>query len=223
MINYKKKIVSLIILLNFALLGNLFCANSKFARLHYDGGGDWYNDPDILPNLTIFLKDKTNADISIEQAIVRADDNNLFDYPFIFLTGHGNIKFSDKEIINLRKYFDRGGFLYADDDFGMDKAFRREIKKIFPNKNLVELPPNHEIFHSYFQFSKGLPKIHKHEEKRPQAFAIFDDTGKLLVLYTFESNISDGWASPNVHNDPPEIREQALKMGVNIFYYLMTE
>ncbi len=191
----------------------------QLARLHYSGGGDWYNDSDTLPNLVVYLNKTINTDFSIDQAVVKPSETKLYDYPFLFMTGHGNIKFSEQDVENLRQYLMRGGFLYADDDYGMNEAFQREIKKVFPEKDLIELPPNHEIFHSFFNFHNGLPKIHKHDEKRPQAFAIFDDHGRMMVLFTYESNISDGWS--NAHDDPAEIKEEAFKMGANIFFYLM--
>ncbi|MBN1326350.1 MAG: DUF4159 domain-containing protein, partial [Candidatus Cloacimonetes bacterium] len=147
-------------------------------------------------------------------------ETKLFDYPFIFMTGHGNIKFTDKEIANLREYLIRGGFLYADDDYGMDPSFRAEISKIFPDIEMVELPAGHDLFHCFYDFPEGIPKIHKHDDKRPQAFAVFSPEGRLLMLYTYETNISDGWS--DVHNDPQQIREQAFRMGANLFFYLMS-
>jgi len=193
----------------------------QLARLHYSGGGDWYNDQDIIPNLAEYLNKTLHTDFSTVEIAVKPNDSELFDYPFIFVTGHGNISFDEKEAARLRDYMLRGGFLYVDDDYGLDKYFRKEIKKIFPEKELVELPADHSIFHCYYSFPGGLPKTHKHDDKRPQAFAIFDDAGRILLLYTVESNISDGWS--NAHDDPTEIREDALKMGANIFYYLMTQ
>lgn len=194
----------------------------KLARLNYDGGGDWYNDPDILPNIANYINQTLCTDFDINQAVVRASDKNLMDYPFLFLTGHGNIRFNDKEIENLRRYLLQGGFLYADDDYGMDTAFRREIKRVFPEKELVELPSSHPLFNCYNAFPNGVPKIHEHDKKRPQVFALFDDFGRIMVLYTYETNISDGWAGPTVHNDPPEIREKAFQFGANIFYLLLS-
>ncbi len=207
----------LIFIMSFSAL--LAVEKAQLARLHYGGGGDWYNDSDTLPNLVVYLNKTINTDFSIDQAVVKPSETKIYDYPFLFMTGHGNIKFSEQDVENLRQYLMRGGFLYADDDYGMNEAFQREIKKVFPEKDLIELPPNHEIFHCFFNFHKGLPKIHKHDEKRPQAFAIFDDHGRMMVLFTYESNISDGWS--NAHDDPAEIKEKAFKMGANIFYYLM--
>ncbi len=211
-----------LIALGLMILAATFATEKPaLARLHYDGGGDWYNDPDMLTNLAEYANKNIGTDFATDQAVVKPDDPKLFDYPFIFMTGHGNVAFSDKDIDNLRKYLERGGFLYADDDYGMDESFRREMQRLLPNMDMVELPAGHEIFHCCFDFPKGLPKTHEHDDRRPQAFGIFDSTGRMLVLYTFESNISDGWASPQVHNDPPEVREKALQMGVNILYYLL--
>ncbi len=195
--------------------------STGFARLQYDGGGDWYNDPEVLPNLAKYANQVMNSAFPIDQATVKASDPKLFDYPFIYLTGHGNIRFSDREVENLRLWMLQGGFLYADDDYGMDQAFRREIKRIFPEKTLTELDPSFPLFTSFFDFHTGLPKIHAHDGKPPQAFGVFDDSGRLMCLYTYESNISDGWADPETHNDPPEVREKALKFGVNILQFVM--
>jgi hypothetical protein len=193
------------------------------ARLHYHGGGDWYNDPDVLPNLAVFVDSTVNSTVfQASQQIVSLDDRELFEQPFIYMTGHGNVKFSGTDISNLRKYLLRGGFLYADDDYGMDKSFRREIKRLFPEYSLCELPSDHPIFNCYFKFIHGLPKIHKHNGKRPQAFAIFDKDNRMMILYTYESNISDGWASANIHHDPKKVRTTALQMGFNILYYIMS-
>ncbi len=214
-----KKIKIVILFLATCIISNAV-ADSKIARLQYDGGGDWYNDPDAIPNLVKFLNRTISTDFASKEFRVKPSEQNLFNFPFIFLTGHGKIKFSIKDIKNLREYFQRGGFLYADDDYGMDSSFRDVIKRIFPDKQLVELPASHEIFHCYFKFQEGLPKIHKHDDKRPQAFAIFDDFGRMMVLYTYESNISDGWS--DAHDDPQQIKQLAFEMGANIFYYLMT-
>ncbi|HHE38339.1 MAG TPA: DUF4159 domain-containing protein [Candidatus Cloacimonetes bacterium] len=214
----RKKIVIILLIIAWVVLSA--SEKPQLARLHYDGGGDWYNDPDALPNLVKFLNKNINTDFSIEQAEVKPSDSKLFEFPFIYMTGHGNIAFSEKDAENLREYLLRGGFLYADDDYGMNESFRREIKKVFPDKELVELPANHAIYHCYYDFPQGLPKIHKHDDQRPQAFAIFDENGMMLLLYTYETNISDGWS--NAHDDPAEIKKQAFQMGANLFYYLMT-
>ena len=191
------------------------------ARLQYDGGGDWYNDPEVLPNLAKYAATALGTSFPVDQAVVKASGPQIFDYPFVYLTGHGNIRFSDKEVETLRDWMLRGGFLYADDDYGMDASFRREIKRIFPERELVELDSGYPLMNCFFPFPSGIPKIHLHDEKAPQAFGIFADDGRLLCLYTYETNISDGWADPATHNDPPEIREKALRFGVNILYYVL--
>ncbi len=196
-------------------------ASRGFARLQYDGGGDWYNDPEVLPNLSRYANSVLNTNFPIDQTVVRATDPRLFDYPFVFMTGHGNIRFSERELENLRDWLLRGGFLYADDDYGMDAAFRREIKRVFPEYDLIELDSTFPLFTSFYDFGGGLPKIHKHNEKPPQAFGIFDPNGRLIVLYTYETNISDGWADYETHKNPPQVRETALRFGVNIVYYIL--
>lgn len=215
-----KKILILIVLCNCCFL-NAVENEHQIARLHYKGGGDWYNDQDIIPNIVTFLNSSLQTNFSIIEATVTPDDQKLFDYPFIFMTGHGTIHLNQTEADNIRTYLDRGGFLYVDDDYGLDNSFQNEIKKVFPQKEMIELPASHEIFHCFYDFPEGLPKIHKHDDKRPQAFGIFDDNGRLLLLYTYESNISDGWS--NVHEDPENIKELAFKFGVNLFYYIMTQ
>ena len=216
-----KRILLLSIVCVFLLPKAILAAEkAQLARLHYNGGGDWYNDQDIIPNMTEYLNKYLKTDFSPTEADVKLTDSNLFDYPFIFATGHGNVVLTDAEISNLQDYLNRGGFIYFDDDYGMDKSFRQLVKQIFPAKEMVELPANHPLFHCYFDFAGGIPKIHKHDDQRPQAFAIFNEIGRIVLLYTFETNITDGWS--DAHEDPPAIREQALEMGVNLFYYLMT-
>lgn len=217
---------ALLILLGLILITTSLCGTVEgimrtgFARLQYDGGGDWYNDPEVLPNLARYANSVMGSNFPTDQSTVRASDPKLFDYPFLYLTGHGNIRFSEREIENLRTWMLRGGFLYADDDYGMDASFRREIKRIFPERELSPLDGSYPLFTSFYDFSSGLPKIHLHDEKPPQAYGIFDDNGRLICLYTYESNISDGWADPSTHKDPPPVREKALQFGVNILYYI---
>ncbi len=191
------------------------------ARLKYQGGGDWYNDPSMIPNLLNFLKQETMIQTADDEKKVEIMDQEFFSYPIIFMTGHGKIAFSDEESARLRKYLLNGGFLYADDDYGMDKYFRTMMKKVFPDKDLVELPFNHPIYHCHFNFDNGVPKIHEHDGGPPHAFGIFHE-GKMMVYYTFNTNISDGWADPDVHKDPEEVRLKALRMGVNIVVYALT-
>jgi len=203
---------------------NAFTQSTKFkiVRLKYSGGGDWYNDPSAEVNMMSFLKSNTAIDVDepkFYSVDVASDD--IFKYPFILLTGHGNISFSDNEVKRLRKYVENGGFIYADDDYGMDEAFRREIKKVFPNDEMKELPFNHPIYNSHFKFSNGLPKIHEHDSKPPQGFGYWIN-GRLCVYYTYETNLSDGWADPREHDDPKEKRKEALQMGANIIVYVLT-
>ncbi|MGA2668544.1 MAG: DUF4159 domain-containing protein [Ignavibacteria bacterium] len=194
----------------------------KMVRLKYSGGGDWYNDPKEEVNMMDYLKKNTSIDVDEPKfSYVDIASDEIFDYPFIFITGHGNISFSDEEVKRLRTYLERGGFLYADDDYGMDKSFRMEMKKVFPDQEMVELPFNHKIYNCHFSLPKGLPKIHEHDGKPPQGFGYFIN-GRLCVFYTYETNISDGWDDPDEYNDPPEKREEAFKMGTNIIVYALT-
>lgn len=213
----KKVILTIFILSNILLAQN----EVQIARLKYSGGGDWYNDPSAEVNLLNYVQEVTGIKTKPEYVFVDINSDRIFNYPILFLTGHGNITFSDTEAKRLRKYLENGGFIYADDDYGMDQAFRREMKKVFPDEKLVEVPFNHIIYHSFFNFEKGLPKIHEHDNKPPQGFGFFLN-GRLCVFYTYESNLGDGWVDPEIYNDPPEIRELALKMGTNIIIYALT-
>lgn len=219
-----RKSLLVLFLIATAVLGAVTgtVTRTGFARLQYDGGGDWYNDPEVLPNLARFVNSTLNTDFPIDQSVVKAGESRLFEYPFVYLTGHGNIRWDEREVENLRQWMLRGGFLYADDDYGMDASFRREIKRVFPEYDLVALDGSFPLFTSFFDFSRGLPKIHQHDEKPPQAFGIFDENGRLMCFYTYETNISDGWADPATHKDPPQVREAALRFGCNIVYYLLT-
>lgn len=193
----------------------------KITRLKYSGGGDWYGDPTSIKNLARFISDNTSIKISVSDKYVELKDENLYTFPYLYLTGHGNIKFSEEEGEILKKYLTGGGFLHVDDNYGLDKHFRREIKKVFPEKDLVEIPFSHEIFSSHYKFSKGLPKIHEHDGKPPQAFGIFHE-GRLVLFYTYETDLGDGWEDQEVHNDPEEKRQEALRMGTNIVVYALT-
>lgn len=192
------------------------------ARLKYSGGGDWYNDPSSLPNMLQYLEQNTSVDVAEDEAHVSLLDENLFSYPFLFMTGHGRIFFSDGEVQRLSTYLKNGGFLYADDDYGMDEFFRREMTKVFPDNQLLEVPFSHDIFHCHFDFSNGLPKIHEHDGGPPKAFAYFYE-GRMVVFYSFNTNISDGWPDPEVHGDPSDVREKAFQMGTNIIIYALTQ
>ncbi len=191
------------------------------ARIKYRGGGDWYNNPSSLKNLINFTRKKAPITINPDYDDVALGSRDLYDYPFAFLTGHGNISINEAEARNLRNYLDNGGFLYADDDYGLDKYFREMMKQVYPDEELVEVPFSHPIYHQLYEFPDGLPKIHKHDGKPPRGYAIFRE-GRMVVYYTVETNLSDGWANPEVHNDPPETREKALQMGSNILIYALT-
>lgn len=187
----------------------------RIARLKYGGGGDWYNDPSAEVNLLRFVAQRTMIDVDPRYEFVDLQSDRLFSYPFLFMTGHGNVVFSESEARRLREYLERGGFLYIDDDYGLDKAVRREMKKVFPDRDFVELPFSHGLYQTPFPFSAGVPKIHEHDNKPPQGFGIFHDR-RLVVFYTYESNPSDGWADADVHNNPDEVRQTALRFGTNI-------
>ncbi len=193
----------------------------KIARIKYNGGGDWYNDPSGEVNLLKFIKQNTNINVEPVYEFVELASNNLFIYPIIFLTGHGNVNFTDAEVRRLRAYLQNGGFLYIDDDYGLDGAIRREMKKVFPEQTFVELPFSHGIYSAHFKFPNGLPKVHEHDLKTPQGFGLFH-SGRMCVYYTFETNPSDGWADPDAHNDPPDKRELSLKIGTNILVWALS-
>ena len=198
---------------------SLFGFSQEIALLKYNGGGDWYANPTSLPNLIRFCNQNINTTIKNKPATVEPGSPDLFSYPYIHATGHGNILFNDSEILNLRNYMLSGGFIHFDDNYGLDEYLRREIKKIFPNSNLVEIPASHPIFQKPYSFPAGIPKIHEHDGKRPQAFGIFENN-RLVLLYTYECDLGDGWEDAEVNNDPKEVREKALKMGANILNYI---
>ena len=190
----------------------------NIAVLQYDGGGDWYSNPTSIENLVKFCNENIKTTIVQNPTAVKPNNIDIFDYPLIHVTGHGNIFFSKEDADNLRNYLLSGGFIHIDDNYGMDKYLRKELIKIFPAKQLVELPKDHPIFSCVYNFPEGLPKIHEHDKKRPQAFGIFEN-GRLLMLYTHESDLGDGWENPEVHNDSEQLRLKALKMGANIIKY----
>lgn len=222
-----KKVFSVIILA--VILISLDCFSQvakvssafKIARLKYNGGGDWYNDPNEEVNLLKFIQQNTLIDANPVYEFVEITDDKFFTYPFLFMTGHGNMTFTDLEVKRLRTYLENGGFLYADDDYGMDKAFRREIKKVFPEQELVELPYSFGLYHCHYDFPNGPPKIHAHDDKPAQGFGIFHN-GRLVLYYTYESNPSDGWNDPEVHGDTQEKHEEALRFGTNIVVWALT-
>ena len=191
----------------------------SLATLKYNGGGDWYANPTALPNLIEFSNNNIGTNIKKSPEIVEVGSSDIFNYPFLHMTGHGNIFFSNEEANNLRKYLLSGGFLHVDDNYGLDEFFRKEITKVFPNKKLILINSNHIIFNQSFKFPNGLPKIHIHDAKPSEAYGIFDN-GRLVCLYTYESDLSDGWEDAEVHNDSEETRLKALKMGSNIIEYV---
>ncbi|MBD3615349.1 MAG: DUF4159 domain-containing protein [Gracilimonas sp.] len=193
----------------------------EIARAKYRGGGDWYNDPSALQNLILFAKANVPIPISESYKDVSLGSAELHSYPFIFLTGHGNITLNSAEANNLREYLENGGFLYIDDDYGLDKYIRPVIKQVFPNEEFVEIPFNHPIYDQVFEFGSGLPKIHEHDNKPPQGFGIFHE-GRLVVFYSYESNLGDGWTDAEVHNTPESLRQKALQMGLNVLVYALT-
>ena len=220
-------LITIILILSFLFCGTDLGAQVKtgkfrIARLKYSGGGDWYNDPSAEVNMMNYLKKNTTVDVDEPKFYsVDVSSDEIFDYPFILITGHGNISFSESEIKRLRLYLENGGFLYADDDYGMDESFRKEIKKIFPSDELKELAFNHKIYNIHYSFPNGLPKIHEHDGKPPQGFGIWQ-SGRLCVYYTYETNISDGWADTREHDDPQEKRDEAFRMGTNIIIYALS-
>jgi len=201
------------------LLLSTIVNSQEIALLKYSGGGDWYANPTSLPNLIKYSNQAITTKIASKPATVEPSSPDLFSYPFVHMTGHGNVVFSDADSNNLKDYLLSGGFLHIDDNYGMDQYIRKEIKKIFPNTALIEIPSNHEIFQKPFVFASGLPKIHEHDNKRPQAFGIFENN-RLVLLYTYECDLGDGWEDADVNNDPKEVREKALKMGANILNYI---
>jgi len=200
---------------------SLHAQDLHITRLHYDGGGDWYANPSSLPNLIKFISTNTNIRMGPEEYRTKITDTDLYNHPYLYMTGHGNVKFSNEEIHKLREFLTSGGFLHADDNYGLDQSFRREMKKVFPKKEWVELPYDHPLFSAYFKINNGLPKIHKHDDKAPQALALFHE-GRMIVLYSYESDLGDGWEDIEVHKDGELKHRAALEMGTNILIYAFT-
>ena len=191
------------------------------ARLHYDGGGDWYANPSSLPNLLRAIRERTGLDVAERERAVTLSSPELWSVPYLYMTGHGNVRFSGDELPILRRYLEQGGFLHADDNYGMDESFRREIARVFPDRPLVEVPLTHPIYHVVYDLPDGLPKIHEHDRLPAQGFGIFLGE-RLVVYYSYQSDLGDGWEDPEVHHDPPALREAALRMGVNLFSYAVS-
>lgn len=210
-----RKVYLLFLLLSFQ------CFSQEIALVKYQGGGDWYANPTSLPNLIRFCNTTIQTKIKAKPATVTPNSPDIFSYPYIHMTGHGNVVFNTDEETNLRNYLNSGGFLHIDDNYGMNEYIRKAIKKLFPANELIEIPTNHLIFQKPFSFPNGLPKIHEHDNKRPQAFGIFVKN-RLVLLYTYECDLGDGWEDAEVNNDPLEVRQKALKMGANIIHYIFT-
>ncbi|MGI6342507.1 MAG: DUF4159 domain-containing protein [Bacteroidales bacterium] len=211
-------VASILMLSTFFIQGQ----NIQLALLKYSGGGDWYANPTSLKNLAIFCNMNLHTNIVHDYATVEASDADLFNYPYIHITGHGNIIFSPKEQENLRKYLLSGGFLHISDNYGLDKYIRIQMKEIFPELDFVELPFSHPIYHQTFSFPKGLPKIHEHDNKMPQGFGLIYE-GRLICFYDYECDLGDGWEDEGVHNDSPQTRLKALQMGANIIEFVFTQ
>ena len=223
MINERRQYGTIIRIVMFVWLtvAGLSAQDLQLARLHYDGGGDWYSNPSSLPNLIRFIAENTNIRIDPREYRVKLSDNDLYNHPFLYMNGHGNVRFSREDVQHLRDYLTHGGFLHADDNYGMDNSFRREMKLVFPKKEWVVLPNDHPLLSAYYTFPYGLPKIHKHDGKPAQALALFHH-GRLIVLYTYQSDLGDGWEDLEVHQDGPEKHRAALEMGTNILIYAYT-
>jgi hypothetical protein len=205
-----------------AWLGAAPTSELNIAQLQYGGGGDWYANPSGLPNLLREIRARTGLPVAERPLQLKITDPNLWAQPFVYLTGHGNVRFTAEEVQILRRYLTSGGFLHADDNYGMDESFRRELKRIFPDKELVELPASHPIYHVMYDFPNGLPKVHQHDGKRAQGFGIIHE-GRVVVFYSYESDLGNGWEDAKRYDNPPEAREAAFRMGVNLFLYAMSQ
>ena len=199
-------------------VGAMAAPGMTIGRLHYDGGGDWYANPSSLPNLLEAVRRRTGLRVATQEKVVTLADDDLWSVPYIYMTGHGNVAWSESDLATLRAYLRQGGFLHADDNYGMDPSFRREVARLFPGDELVEVPIDHPIYRLVYDFPKGIPKIHEHDKKPAQGFGIFLD-GRLVLFYSYQTDLGDGWEDPEVHRDPAERREAALRMGVNLFAY----
>lgn len=207
-----------------ALLAGAHCAGAaplKVARLKYGGGGDWYANPTGLPNLIKAVNERTTIRLQPEAGTVEPASSALFDYAMLFVTGHGQIRFTDRERANLRQYLLNGGFLHVDDNYGLDEFFRPELRKLFADRGLAELPYSHPIYHCFYSFPRGLPKVHEHHGGPPHGYGIIHE-GRVVLFYSFNTDLNDGWEDADVHNDPAEIRESALRAGINIVTYALT-
>jgi len=221
MIKNKIKLI-LIFFVLFGIYSFIQKPSIKIAKLKYSGGGDWYANKTSLPNLIKFCNDNLKMGLMPEEDIIEVGSKDIYNYPFIHLTGHGNIVLNKQETENLRNYLIAGGFLHADDNYGLNLFFRREMKKVFPELEFVELPWSHPIYHQKFDFNKGLPKVHEHEGKQPQGFGLVYK-GRLVCFYTYECDLGNGWEDQDIYNDPETVRQQALKMGANILQFAFVQ
>lgn len=197
-------------------------AELTIAQLRYDGGGDWYANPSALPNLLAEIRKRTGLHVAERPVQIRLTDPNLYNYPYLYVTGHGNIRFTPEEVQILRQYLENGGFLHADDNYGLDESFRREMRRVFPDRQLLELPADHPVYHAFYEFPAGLPKIHQHDGKPAQGFGVFHE-GRLTVFYSYESDLGNGWEDADRYDDPPDLREKAFRMGVNLFLHALAQ
>lgn len=214
-----RRVLTLLLLL--PLTAAVPSSRLTIARLQYDGGGDWYANPSSIPNLLKAIKERTTFAVETTEGRVTLMDDRLWEYPFLHVTGHGNMKLSDAEVVRLREYLTRGGFLHVDDNYGLDESFRREIKRVFPDHELTDVPLSHPIYHVIYDFPRGIPKIHEHDGKPARGFGIFLGN-RLAVYYSSESDLGNGWEDIGTYSDPPELHEAALRMGVNLFVYAIT-
>ena len=212
----------LVLLATIGLVGAAPAPELTIAQLQYGGGGDWYANPSGLPNLLREIRARTGLRVSERPLQLKITDPNLWSQPFVYLTGHGNIRFTEEEVQILRRYLTSGGFLHADDNYGMDESFRRELKRVFPDQELVELPASHPVYHVMYDFPNGMPKVHLHDGKRPQGFGIVHD-GRVVVFYSYETDLGNGWEDADRYNNSPDARENAFRMGVNLFLYAMSQ
>ncbi len=219
-----RAIVSCAVLIGLAcvaplqIVGQVAHPTLTIGRLHYGGGGDWYANPSSLPNLLAEIGRRTSLPVAAREQVVTITGPDLWDMPFIYMTGHGNVLFSDEEVLILRRYLENGGFLHADDNYGMDESFRREIARVFPNRPLVEVPLDHPVYSVVYEMPLGIPKIHEHDGEPAQGFGIFVGN-RLAVYYSYQTDLGDGWEDADVHGDPADVRELALKMGVNLYVF----
>ncbi len=217
-----KKISQISIILVFVVLHVIQGQNIKIAKLKYNGGGDWYANKTALPNLITFCNKNLNTNLAYEEDIVEVGSKDIFLYPYVYMTGHGNVVFSAEEADNLRNYLIAGGFLHIDDNYGLDQFIRLEMKKVFPDLELIEIPFDHPIYHQKFSFDRGLPKVHEHDGKPSQGFGLIYQ-GRMVCFYSYESDLGNGWEDQSIYNDPEDLRQQALRMGANIISFVFTQ